>query len=236
MIEIIPAIDLINGQCVRLVQGNYNAQRVYSKDPVTVARQFEQAGCNRLHLVDLDGARSGTMANLPVLEKIAAATSMYIDFSGGIRTAEACRDVINAGAAFISIGSMAVRKPALLKIWMTEIGLDKFLLGADVRNGFISIGGWLENTDVGISDFIKNYFDFGVRNFFCTDITKDGMLQGPSIQLYQEIINGFEGICLTASGGVTTIRDIQMLERIGCCGVIVGKALYEGTIKLTDLC
>jgi len=236
MIDIIPAIDLLGGQCVRLVQGNYDMQHVYGNDPVKIAQQFERAGCNRLHLVDLDGARSGAVKNLAVLEKIAAATGMSIDFSGGIRTAAACRSVINAGAAFIGIGSMAARQPELVKSWMIKIGLDRFLMGADVRDGFISIGGWIEKTAIGIHDFIRDYFEFGIRNFFCTDIAKDGMLQGPSLQLYQEIINAFEGICLTASGGVTTMQDIQMLESIGCSGVIVGKALYEGTIKLTELC
>lgn len=233
--QIIPAIDIIDGKCVRLTKGDYAAITVYYNNPVDAAKQFEAAGLTRLHVVDLDGAKAGAVQNLAVLEGIANQTQLQVDFSGGIKTDETVKDVFNAGAAFVAVGSIAVKDKALFTAWLQQYGADKFIVGADVLDGKIKISGWLEDTQVQLDDFITDMMGIGVRQFFCTDISKDGAMAGPSIALYQRIIDQYKGIQLIASGGVTTLEDVAALQQIGCSGAIIGKAIYEKTIALEDL-
>lgn len=234
MIEIIPAIDLIDGKCVRLSQGDFSQRTTYSENPLDVAQRFETAGVKRLHIVDLDGARSGKIANLKVLEKIARSTNLKIDFGGGIRTSEDLKGVFDAGAAMASLGSIAVKEPLRFADFVEYYG-DKILLGADVRDGRLSIDGWQTKTDREIVPFLSECRTMGVRQVFVTDISKDGLLEGPSIELYTQIINALPDMKLIASGGVSSIDDITELDNIGCHAVIVGKAIYEGKINLDDL-
>ncbi|MEP7144063.1 MAG: 1-(5-phosphoribosyl)-5-[(5-phosphoribosylamino)methylideneamino]imidazole-4-carboxamide isomerase [Ferruginibacter sp.] len=232
---IIPAIDVINGKCVRLTRGDYTQQVVYSEDPVEVAKQFEGAGIKRLHIVDLDGAKAGRIINLKVLENIAAATALAIDFGGGVKTITDVGNIFNAGAAIVTIGSQAVKHPELLEEWLMEFGTDKFLVGADVLNGKIKISGWLEDGGVNIFDFIGKILSLGVTNIFCTDISKDGAMKGPSPDLYKKIIAEHPEVKLIASGGVSNIDDLILLKEIGCKGAIIGKAIYEGKVPLNPL-
>lgn len=234
--EIIPAIDIIDGKCVRLTEGDYAKKTIYNEHPLEVAKSFEAAGIKRLHLVDLDGAKAGKVANWKVLESIASNTKLIIDFGGGIKTASDLSIVFNAGASLATIGSLAVKQPVIFSAWIKEYGEDKFLLGADVKGENIAIGGWLETTDETILDFIAKYVDKGIQQIFCTDISKDGKLEGPSIELYQKIIQQFPELYFIASGGVSSMEDIAALKSIGCSGVIVGKAIYEGRIKINELC
>jgi phosphoribosylformimino-5-aminoimidazole carboxamide ribotide isomerase len=233
--QIIPAIDIIDGKCVRLTKGDYAATTVYYNNPVDAAKQFEAAGLTRLHVVDLDGAKAGAVQNLAVLEAIANQTQLQVDFSGGIKTDATVKDVFNAGAAFVAVGSIAVKDKALFTAWLQQYGADKFIVGADVLEGKIKISGWLEDTQVQLDDFLTDMMAIGVRQFFCTDISKDGAMAGPSIALYQRIINQYQCIQLIASGGVTTLEDVAVLQQIGCSGAIIGKAIYEKTIELEDL-
>lgn len=233
--EIIPAIDVIEGKCVRLTQGDYERKTVYNENPLEVAKQFEDAGLKRLHLVDLDGARTGQVQNLRVLERIANETSFVIDFGGGIKTEETLITVFNAGANLATVGSAAVKEPELFYSWVRKFGAGRFLLGADVKNEKLAVNGWFEETDILVHDFIRDNLKQGVKNIFCTDISKDGLLKGPAIDLYKTIIELNPGVNLIASGGITSIKDIQILNNNGCHGVIIGKALYEGKIKLADL-
>ncbi len=235
MIEIIPAIDIIDGKCVRLSQGDFARKTIYNEDPLTVAKQFEKAGIKRLHLVDLDGARHGKIKNLKVLKSIANNTKLKIDFGGGIKTDDDIESVFDAGAMMATIGSIAVKHPELLVTWMKQYGAKKILLGADVKNERLAIGGWLKQTNIGIYEFIDRNVKRGVETLFCTDIAKDGMLKGVSAHLYSRILLRFPGLNLIASGGVSSIDDINILQRTGCKGVIIGKALYEGNITLKDL-
>lgn len=232
---IIPAIDIINGKCVRLTKGDYAQQKIYNDNPVEVAKQFADAGLKRLHIVDLDGAKAGKIINIAVLEAIAKATNMVIDFGGGIKNISDVSHVFNAGAAMATIGSLAVKRPELLEEWLMEFGADKFLIGADVLDGKIKIGGWLEDSGLEIFDFIGKMIGLGATNIFCTDISKDGAMQGPSIQLYKTIIEQHPEIKLISSGGVSKIEDVIELKAIGCSGAIIGKAIYEGTITLQQL-
>ena len=232
---IIPAIDIINGKCVRLTKGDYAQQKIYNENPVEVAKQFADAGIKRLHLVDLDGAKAGKIVNLSVLESIAEATNLVIDFGGGIKTINDIDSVFNAGAAMATIGSLAVKKPALVEEWLMEFGADKFLIGADVLDGKIKISGWLEDGGIEIFSFIGKMIGLGAINIFCTDISKDGVMEGPSIELYKEIILQHPEINLIASGGVSTFDDVVELKEIGCSGAIIGKAIYEGNITLQQL-
>ena len=232
---IIPAIDIINGKCVRLTKGNYAQQKIYNENPVEVAKQFADAGLKRLHIVDLDGAKAGTIMNLPVLENIAAAVNMVIDFGGGVKKITDVENILNAGAAMVTIGSMAVKQPEVLEEWLMEFGADHFLIGADVLDEKIKISGWMEDGGINIFDFVGRLISLGVRNIFCTDISKDGMMQGPSINLYQKIIAQHPEISLIASGGVSNIEDVVQLKEIGCKGAIIGKAIYENLITLEDL-
>ena len=232
---IIPAIDIIGGKCVRLTQGDYAQQKVYSDNPVEIAKQFEDAGITRLHMVDLDGAKAGTIINLNVLETIASNTNLVIDFGGGIKKINDVECVFNAGASIATIGSLAVKQPELLEEWLLEFGADKFLIGADVLNEKIKISGWLEDGGIDIFDFIGKMLGLGVTNIFCTDISKDGAMQGPSVELYKRIMAEHPEINLIASGGVTTMEDVIKLKEIGCTGAIIGKAIYEETIALDEL-
>lgn len=233
--QVIPAIDIIDGKCVRLTQGDYAQKTVYNDKPVEVAKQFEAAGIERLHLVDLDGAKAGAVKNWKVLEDIANNTSLVIDFGGGIKREEDVQVVFNAGAALATIGSIAVKNEALFVEWLKKFGADNFLLGADVKGENIAVGGWLETTDVDIYSFIQKYINHGIRQVFCTDVSKDGKLEGPSIELYKNIIAKFPTLHFIASGGVSNAADLEALQQIGCKGAIVGKAYYEGKITLQQL-
>ena len=235
MMEIIPAIDIIDGKCVRLTQGDYAEKKIYNEHPTEVAKQFEAAGLKRLHLVDLDGAKNGTVVNWKVLEAIAANTSLIIDFGGGIQTEQDLNLVFESGATLATIGSLSVKNEVKFLTWLNRYGADKFLLGADVKHEKIAIGGWLEQTNIGIMDFIKNYMDKGVQTVFCTDISKDGKLEGSATELYKKIISCFPTLQLIASGGVAGISDLHELEAIGCSGVIIGKAIYEKRISLDEI-
>ncbi|HOZ80145.1 MAG TPA: 1-(5-phosphoribosyl)-5-[(5-phosphoribosylamino)methylideneamino]imidazole-4-carboxamide isomerase [Ferruginibacter sp.] len=232
---IIPAIDIIGGKCVRLTQGDYAQQKVYSDNPVEIAKQFEDAGITRLHIVDLDGAKAGTIINLSVLESIASNTNLVIDFGGGIKKIQDVESVFNAGASIATIGSLAVKHPELLEEWLMEYGADKFLIGADVLDEKIKISGWLEDGGIDIFHFIGMMIGLGVTNIFCTDISKDGAMQGPSIELYKKIMAEHPEIKLIASGGVTTMEDVIKLKEMGCTGAIIGKAIYEGNIDVKEL-
>jgi phosphoribosylformimino-5-aminoimidazole carboxamide ribotide isomerase len=233
--EIIPAIDLIDGKCVRLTQGDYARKTVYHNDPLEVALAFEQAGIRRLHLVDLDGAKAGRIMNQHVLEKIVSNTRLIIDFGGGIKTDDDLRAVFDAGAHMAVAGSIAVRHKSLFHAWIRLYGPDKILPAADVKNGYITIGGWQESTTLPLSDFIRENMQQGIRRLFCTDVSKDGLLQGPSLELYKQVIDEFPELELIASGGVSSADDLRRLKDIGCRGAIVGKALYENRISMNDI-
>ena len=233
--EIIPAIDIIDGKCVRLTQGDYGQKIIYNENPLEVAKEFEGAGLKRLHLVDLDGAKAGKVQNWKVLETIAGQSSMVIDFGGGIKTAKEVDQVLSSGAAFATVGSIAVKQEAVFLEWLAMYGADKFFLGADVKEEKIAVGGWLETTETDIYSFLENYTAKGIKQVFCTDVSKDGKLEGPSIQLYKNIISQFSALYFVASGGVATLDDLVQLREIGCKGAIVGKAIYEGRISLLEL-
>ncbi len=233
--EIIPAIDLIDGKCVRLTQGDYAQKTIYNERPLEVAKQFEDAGLKRLHLVDLDGAKAGAVKNWKVLEELAGKTGLIIDFGGGIKKEEDLKIVFESGAALATIGSLAVKQEALFVQWINTYGADKFLLGADVKEEKIAISGWLETTDIPIREFIGNYLSKGVKQIFCTDVSKDGKLEGPATNLYASILAVHPGLQLIASGGVSNMKDLEELAAIGCSGVIVGKAIYENRISVPEL-
>jgi phosphoribosylformimino-5-aminoimidazole carboxamide ribotide isomerase len=233
--QIIPAIDIIDGKCVRLTQGDYEQKKIYNEHPLEVAKQFQDAGLQRLHLVDLDGAKAGAVKNWKVLETIAGKTSLVIDFGGGIKTEKDVTIVFNSGAALATIGSLAVKNEAEFVKWLLQFGAEKFLLGADVKDEKITVGGWLETTDITIYDFLQKYISQGVQQVFCTDVSKDGLLAGPSVDLYKKIIERFPGLHFIASGGVSSMHDLESLSAIGCNGVIIGKAIYENRISLDDL-
>jgi len=232
--RIIIAIDIIGGKCVRLTRGDYNTKKVYNEDPLEVARQIEDNGLHYLHLVDLDGARNKKIENLKVLEKIAWKTNLKVDFGGGLRSYEDLITVFNAGARQVTTGSVAVTDPHLFLEWLAKLGQEKLILGADCINRKISAAGWLEKTDKDVVSFISDYRSKGVKYTICTDIRKDGMLQGPSTALYKEILDEVK-ISLIASGGISSMRDILDLRNAGCEGAIIGKAFYEGKITLKEL-
>jgi phosphoribosylformimino-5-aminoimidazole carboxamide ribotide isomerase len=233
--QIIPAIDIIEGKCVRLTEGDYSQKKIYNEHPLEVAKQFEGIGLERLHLVDLDGAKAGKVTNWKVLETIASKTSLVIDFGGGIKQEQDLSVVFNSGAALATIGSLAVKNEFEFVKWLLTYGASKFLLGADVKQEKIAIGGWLETTDIWIYDFIEKYWQQGVRQLFCTDVSKDGRLEGPSTDLYKNIVSKFPELHFIASGGVSSLQDLHALQEVGCAGVIVGKAIYENRISLEDL-
>jgi phosphoribosylformimino-5-aminoimidazole carboxamide ribotide isomerase len=235
MITLIPAIDIMDGQCVRLSGGDYARKKTYREDPLEVAKEFEQAGLTRLHLVDLDGARSGSVKNLAVLERIASNTELLVDFGGGIKTDAELRSVVNAGANFISVGSVAVKDPEKFDQWIQQYTAGKFFPCADVRDKKIAVAGWQEQTNIGVVEFIREQVKKGITHICCTDISKDGMLAGPATDLYKYILAECPGLRLVASGGVSSIDDIYALNDLGCYGVILGKAIYEGRISLEAL-
>jgi phosphoribosylformimino-5-aminoimidazole carboxamide ribotide isomerase len=235
--KIIPAIDLIDGKCVRLTKGDYSTKKVYNKNPLDVAKMFEDAGIQYLHLVDLDGAKASRIINYPVLEKITTETNLIVDFGGGLKSNEDLKIAFESGASKITGGSIAVQKPEVFSNWISEYG-NKIILGADCLNRKIATQGWTELADRDVVDFIQEYQTKGIDEVICTDISKDGMLKGPSLSLYAEIIQR-TGIRLIASGGVSSLEDLELLKEIGCDGAIVGKAIYEGKItlkELSDLC
>jgi phosphoribosylformimino-5-aminoimidazole carboxamide ribotide isomerase len=233
--QIIPAIDLIDGKCVRLTEGDYAQKKIYNEDPLEVAKAFEGIGLQRLHLVDLDGAKAGEVVNWKVLEKIANQTNLKIDFGGGIKKESTLKTVLDTGAAYATIGSLAVKNRNVFEEWIERFGAGVFMLGADVFEEKIAIGGWLEKTDIDVYTFMQSYIDKGLMQMFCTDIQKDGKLQGPSIDLYKIIIAKFPELQLIASGGVSNLQDLKELRAIGCSAAIVGKAIYENRITLQEL-
>jgi phosphoribosylformimino-5-aminoimidazole carboxamide ribotide isomerase len=233
--QIIPAIDIIDGKCVRLTEGDYSQKKIYNENPLEVALAFEDSGLQRLHLVDLDGAKAGAVKNWKVLETIASKTNMTIDFGGGIKTEKDVQIVFDSGAVLATVGSIAVKNEALFVSWLQQFGAAKFLLGADVKEEKIAIGGWLETTDIWIYDFIEKYVKHGVQQVFCTDVSKDGRLEGPSTELYKNIITKFPELHFIASGGVASLDDLKRLKDIGCNAAIVGKAIYENRISLQEL-
>jgi phosphoribosylformimino-5-aminoimidazole carboxamide ribotide isomerase len=233
--EIIPAIDIIDGKCVRLTHGDYSQKKIYNEHPLEVARQFEDSGLKRLHLVDLDGAKAGAVKNWKVLELLAGKTRLVIDFGGGIKTEKDVQIVFECGSRYATVGSIAVKDKETFISWLKKFGPDKFLLGADVRDENLTISGWTEKTAIWIYDFIKDYMEQGVQQLFCTDVAKDGALEGPSVELYKNIIQKFPELHFIASGGVRHMDDVYELQDIGCKGLIIGKALYENRISIEDL-
>ena len=232
---IIPAIDIIDGKCVRLSKGDYSKKKVYNNNPLQAAKTFEDASFRRLHIVDLDGAKGGSSKNLHVLENISSQTSLKIDFGGGLKNIDDISRAFDAGASIVTLGSIAAKNPGVIEEWILEFGTDKILIGADVLNESIKINGWLQDSGINIFDFIGKMLASGAQNIFCTDISKDGMMKGPSVDLYKKILSSFPDLHLIASGGVVSINDVITLKEIGCSGVIIGKAIYEGKISLAQL-
>jgi phosphoribosylformimino-5-aminoimidazole carboxamide ribotide isomerase len=235
MLTLIPAIDVIDGKCVRLSKGDFNRKKIYNEDPLEVARAYEDHGLTRLHLVDLDGAKSKHVVNWRILEKIASKTNLIIDFGGGIKSDQDLYIVYNSGAQLATIGSIAVSKREMFFKWLNENGADKIILGADVSDRKIAVSGWKEITDIDLIEFLDDYLAKGVTNILCTDISKDGMLEGTSIDLYRELVDKYNEMKLIASGGVTSIDELYRLEEMGVHGAIIGKAIYEKRISLNDL-
>ncbi|WP_210488969.1 1-(5-phosphoribosyl)-5-[(5-phosphoribosylamino)methylideneamino]imidazole-4-carboxamide isomerase [Rufibacter aurantiacus] len=233
--DIIPAIDLIGGQCVRLTEGDFSQQTTYHTDPVEVAKQFEGLGLRRLHLVDLDGARAKQPVNLPVLERIASQTKLHIDYGGGLQSSEAIRQAFDAGAKQITAGSIAVREPQTVEAWLQEYGADRIIVGADFKDNRIAINAWADQSELTLESFLASFAEKGGKTFICTDVSKDGKLQGSSIEVYQRLLEQFPTLLFIASGGVTTIEEVRQLREAGLHGAIIGKAIYEGTISLEDL-
>ena len=234
MIELIPAIDIIEGQCVRLTKGDYDQKTVYG-NPLEMAQEFKRIGFRRLHMVDLDGAKSKHIVNDEVLNRITKATNLIVDFGGGIKTDEDIRKAFDNGASMVTVGSIAVTQPELFLSWVEQYGAERLILGADVRNGKISINGWKEDSTEDLLPFLRRYIDAGVRNVLCTEISKDGTLQGPAIELYQRVMKEYPELHLIASGGVSSIEDIKSLDAAGIPAVVFGKAIYEGKINLQEL-
>ena len=232
--KIIPAIDIIDGKCVRLSKGDYDTKKIYHENPVDIAKEYEAHGIQYLHLVDLDGAKAKTIKNLKTLEMLASQTNLIIDFGGGIKTRDSLESAFNAGANLVTIGSIAVENPKLCGEWITEFGAEKLILGADCLDRKIKTSGWLTDSDLDVLEFIQSYESKGIKEVICTDISKDGMLEGPSFELYKEILKQSE-IALIASGGISSLQDLEDLKKIGCSGAIIGKAIYEGKISLQEL-
>ena len=235
MIELIPAIDIIDGKCVRLSEGDYARSKVYSDSPATMAKRFEAIGFKRLHVVDLDGAKSKHIVNEAALCEITASTSLTVDFGGGIKTDSDIDKAFAAGASMVTIGSVAVTNPELMEAWIAKYGAERLILGADVRNGKIAINGWKESSAVDLLPFIGQYVEKGITKVLCTDISKDGMLGGTAVALYKEVMQAFPSLHLIASGGVSCKEDIEQLQREGIPAVVFGKAIYEGKINLKEL-
>ena len=235
MIRIIPAIDIIDGKCVRLTQGDYAQKKVYNENPLEVALSFQDAGISHLHLVDLDGAREKRIINYKILETLASQTRLSIDFGGGLQSDEDLKIAFESGAAQITGGSIAVKAPATFLAWLEKFGNEKIILGADTREGKIAVSGWQETTGVSLFSFLEDYVAKGIKYTISTDVAKDGLLQGPSTDLYQTISEKFPELCLIASGGISSMQDILHLDTLGIYGVIVGKALYENRVSLREI-
>ena len=236
MIELIPAIDLIDGKCVRLTKGDYDQKMIYNEDPVSQAMEFQRLGFRRLHIVDLDGAKSKHIVNDAVLKAITQATDLIVDFGGGIKSTEDIEKAFMAGAHMVTIGSVAVTEPELFMGWLRKYGAEKIILGADVRNGMVSINGWKEDSSEALLPFLEKYVNAGVRNVLCTEISKDGTLAGPATELYRKVMAQYPNLHLIASGGVSCNADIQQLDENGIPAVVFGKAYYEGKIDIKELC
>ena len=232
--KLIPAIDIIGGKCVRLTKGDYGTKKIYNENPLEVAKSFEDNGISYLHLVDLDGARSNRIVNYKVLEKLAIKTNLCIDFGGGIKSDEDIAIAFDSGASKITAGSVAVQKRALVEDWIRRFGAEKIILGADCKERMIATNGWLKSSEMDVIEFINSYNKTGISEVICTDISKDGMLQGPATELYREILDKTD-IDLVASGGVSSMDDLYLLIELGCSGAIIGKAIYEGKITLKQL-
>ncbi len=235
MIELIPAIDIIDGKCVRLSQGDYHTKKVYNENPLEVAKEFEAYGIHRLHVVDLDGAASQHVVNYRTLEQIASRTSLIIDFGGGIKTSGDIEIAFDSGAEMVTLGSVAVKSPELFDEWLRQYGSGKVILGADVKDNRIAINGWKEESPIELMPFLNDYIKKGVTKVLCTDINRDGMLEGPALTLYQNIMKAHPKLHLIASGGISSLDDILKLDEAGIPAVVFGKALYEGRISLKDL-
>lgn len=235
MITIIPAIDMIGGECVRLTQGDYDKKTTYYKDPLEVAKRYEDVGIERLHLVDLDGAKESYPVNLKVLERIAAKTSLDVQYGGGIKSDQALTDVFNAGAKRAICGSIAVKEPESFQRWLSLFGSEKMILGADVKDGKVAINGWLDSSEDEVEGLIDRFVPYGISQVICTDISKDGMLTGPNFDMYLDLQERFPGVDVTVSGGISEMKDIYRLYEMGLRSVIVGKAIYEGKITLEDI-
>lgn len=235
MLQLIPAIDIIGGQCVRLTKGDYDSKTVYDLRPLDFAKEIEALGYRRLHMVDLDGARSSHVVNIEVLNEVATHTSMQIDFGGGIKTDADLEAVFENGATFATIGSVAAKEPQLMDRWIERYGADRLILGADIKDGFVCISGWKEKSRMRLMPFLQSYYAKGIRQVLCTDISKDGMLQGPAVELYKEIMQQMPHLHLIASGGVSCEEDIALLDSAGIPAVVFGKAIYEGKIDLKQL-
>ena len=236
MIELIPAIDIIDGKCVRLTKGDYDQKTIYNEDPVSQAIEFQRLGFRRLHIVDLDGAKSKHIVNDAVLKAITQATDLTVDFGGGIKSEADIEKAFVAGAHMVTIGSVAVTEPNTFLSWLSKYGADRIILGADVRNGMVSINGWKEDSSEALLPFLEKYINAGVRNVLCTEISKDGTLAGPAIELYRKVMNQYPHLHLIASGGVSCNADICQLENNGIPAVVFGKAYYEGKIDIKELC
>ena len=232
---IIPAIDIIDGKCVRLSKGNFDTKKIYHENPLDIALQLQNIGCTRLHVVDLDGARSGKVVNWKTLEELSTNTNFIIDFGGGIKSDEDIERVFDCGASIAVVGSIAVTHQELFEKWLNNYGGEKILLGSDVRGMTVAINGWKDDSVLSITELLTRYSLIGLNQYFCTDIDKDGMMKGPSIKLYRDLLNAFPLLDLIASGGVRSVEDILTLNRMGCKGAIVGKALYEGLITTEDI-
>jgi len=235
MIRILPAIDIIDGKCVRLTKGDYDTKTVYDTEPLEMAKQYEDCGISQIHIVDLDGAKSAHPVNLKLVEAIKNKTTVKVEFGGGIKTEQAITDCENAGVDQFIIGSLAVKEPEKVKGWIQQKGAERFVIGADVSEGKIAINGWQEASDMKLDAFINEYKEAGAIYFLCTDISKDGMLQGASKELYQELISNSPDIKLIASGGVTSLEEVEELHKIGCDAAIIGKAIYENHISLEEI-
>lgn len=235
MFQIIPAIDIIDGKCVRLSQGDYEQKKIYNENPLEVAKQFEDAGIQRLHLVDLDGAKQKKVINFKVLDQIAGKTKLLVDFGGGVQTDDDIRAVFDFGATQVTAGSIAVKNAELVESWIADFGSEKIILGSDAKNGKIAVSGWQETSDLWLTDFLERYIEKGIRYTISTDVAKDGMLAGPNVEMYRDMKAQFPMLNIIASGGVSNFNDIEQLADLDIFGVIVGKAIYENKISLQQI-